>query len=561
MADSGPKMAVAAYFPFDDRVLDGGVTASWAWAMSQWDRVATAGRAVRLVVADQPYGDLNPDTQGGAISDMKEKFAACRTAEQLVFGYVYGAGGRIPVGPPGQTYENPADPTKQVRCVGDQIDAWQGLYGDQIDGIYVDVGPTDCNSERQSPAPANYTDYVNYIRRYSYHVFLLAPLYGDRMPVTEPWLRNLAFSYIGLWESGWQPYMGGGYKAINYCDPTWADTWPPDDPQSPTSIPEWWHEDQSLRHSRVHIINDCPDEQKMREVADEAVDRGAWTIWITLARKVAGESVYDQLPPYWDAEVRHFADAPPPDTVAPTAPTGLVATVSGSNVYLSWNAATDNVGVIAYGVYRDGVKLADLYSLLNFEDLNVPGGPYTYAVDAVDAAGNRSPRSNGVVVELGYPVAPVVSIVPRVDPNVSKTYTVHAEDPYTRGAVPGRVEIYNPYNHLHPIVSMTVRTDQPFRIAFAKVDITGNPPTAPAMWVKPDDQTRYKTVWRSLGLNVPPPKSASMSDNRGGHIQNEGNPNGKIALALAGGVLIGIILMATGKPMLRLLIRQSTGGH
>jgi hypothetical protein len=307
MAGSGPKMAVAAYFPFDNRVLDGGVRASWSWAMNQWDRVATAGRAVRLVVADQAYGDFDPQTQPSAISDMKRKFAACRTAGQLIFGYVYGAGGRIPFGPPGQTYQDPGNPHQRVRCVGDQIAAWDLLYGDQIDGIYVDVGPTDCNSDGQSPVPAIYTEYVNRIHQYGYQVFLLAPLYGARLPVTEPWLRNLGFHYIGLWESGWKPYMGDGYKAINYCDPDWNVNYPPDNPLSP--IPEWWHEDQSLRYSRVHIINNCPDEQKMREVADRAIEQGAWTIWITLARQdpVLG-SVYDQLPPYWDAEVRYFMD-------------------------------------------------------------------------------------------------------------------------------------------------------------------------------------------------------------------------------------------------------------
>ena len=51
---------------------------------------------------------------------------------------------------------------------------------------------------------------------------------------------------------------------------------------------------------------------------------------------------------------------PPPgsDTTPPTAPSGLAATVSNSNtVTLNWTAATDNVGVTSYGVYRDGLPI------------------------------------------------------------------------------------------------------------------------------------------------------------------------------------------------------------
>jgi hypothetical protein len=50
----------------------------------------------------------------------------------------------------------------------------------------------------------------------------------------------------------------------------------------------------------------------------------------------------------------------PPDTTAPTAPLGLIANVNQrqKQIDLSWNAATDNVGVIGYRVVRDGVVVA-----------------------------------------------------------------------------------------------------------------------------------------------------------------------------------------------------------
>src|SRR6266480_2241121 len=46
------------------------------------------------------------------------------------------------------------------------------------------------------------------------------------------------------------------------------------------------------------------------------------------------------------------------DTIAPTAPTGLVATAAGGSVVnLAWSASTDNVAVTGYIVRRNGVQL------------------------------------------------------------------------------------------------------------------------------------------------------------------------------------------------------------
>ena len=45
------------------------------------------------------------------------------------------------------------------------------------------------------------------------------------------------------------------------------------------------------------------------------------------------------------------------DAVPPTQPTSLTAAVVGATVTLSWHAATDNVGVVKYRVYRNGVLL------------------------------------------------------------------------------------------------------------------------------------------------------------------------------------------------------------
>jgi chitodextrinase len=85
---------------------------------------------------------------------------------------------------------------------------------------------------------------------------------------------------------------------------------------------------------------------------------------------------------------------PAPDTEAPSVPQGLNATVlSSSQINLSWNASTDNVGVSGYKIYRNGSQIASTTSL-NYSDTGLsPSTTYSYTVEAYDAAGNTAMSS------------------------------------------------------------------------------------------------------------------------------------------------------------------------
>jgi len=84
----------------------------------------------------------------------------------------------------------------------------------------------------------------------------------------------------------------------------------------------------------------------------------------------------------------------PPDTQAPTVPTGLTATaVSSKKINLAWTASTDNVGVTAYKIYSGGVLVATLGNVTSSSRTNAPSTTYSYSVSACDAAGNCSARS------------------------------------------------------------------------------------------------------------------------------------------------------------------------
>ncbi|HSW85415.1 MAG TPA: Ig-like domain-containing protein [Candidatus Saccharimonadales bacterium] len=86
---------------------------------------------------------------------------------------------------------------------------------------------------------------------------------------------------------------------------------------------------------------------------------------------------------------------PAPESSPPTQPTNLVATAaSTSQINLTWNASSDNIGVTGYDVYRNGTKIATS-STNSFGDLGLaPATSYSYYVIARDAAGNSSLASN-----------------------------------------------------------------------------------------------------------------------------------------------------------------------
>ncbi len=86
----------------------------------------------------------------------------------------------------------------------------------------------------------------------------------------------------------------------------------------------------------------------------------------------------------------------------PSTPSSLKALLAGTTqVVLTWAATKDNVGVVAYEVYRDGVKVGETPKT-NYVDSGVaPGTRHGYQVVARDAAGNRSAFSSKLNATFG----------------------------------------------------------------------------------------------------------------------------------------------------------------
>ena len=297
----GPRMAVWASFPFDGRTIAPGVSADWAWAMRQWDEVAKAGSVVRLVVADQPYSRLSSSTSEGQnrLGEFRSKIDACHAAGQLVFGRVYAAGGKLPLGGPEESFDDPLNPGHQVPSFVAQVDAWRTRWGDQLDGIFVDSGPTECTDpavpDSDPTIAGNYMRYVGAIKGRGYRVFVQALQHPDSQP-GNPWVRNLGADFLQLWASGVTAYRSG-FTAIDPCQA-----------EAPPEVPGWWDPGELFRWTRVHVVNDCRDVDTMTKILDLAIQkRGAGTIWVTVPRRDPSLGpVFDTLPPYWAEQVAYF---------------------------------------------------------------------------------------------------------------------------------------------------------------------------------------------------------------------------------------------------------------
>lgn len=87
------------------------------------------------------------------------------------------------------------------------------------------------------------------------------------------------------------------------------------------------------------------------------------------------------------------------DVSAPSTPGSLRTTArTATSVTLAWNASTDDTGVSGYVVTRDGVDLPAVTTLTLPDAGLAPGVTHSYTVRALDAAGNVSAPSAGLVV-------------------------------------------------------------------------------------------------------------------------------------------------------------------
>jgi len=102
------------------------------------------------------------------------------------------------------------------------------------------------------------------------------------------------------------------------------------------------------------------------------------------------------------------------DTQAPTTPTGLSGTVTGTTINLRWTASTDNVAVSAYDIVRNDARVGSTGSTTYTDSGLTANTAYRYQVSARDAQGNASARSTSLTLTTGGSCSSAVCAVQQV---------------------------------------------------------------------------------------------------------------------------------------------------
>ena len=173
---------------------------------------------------------------------------------------------------------------------------------------------------------------------------------------------------------------------------------------------------------------------------DSNIDIGNRTSY-TIPNVTEGQTYYFVVTAYdtfsnesgYSAEVAYTV--PILDLTAPSTPTSLqAATISTSQINLSWNASSDNIGVTGYRIYRDSTQIATT-SNTTYQDTGLsPSTTYSYTVSAYDAAGNVSGQSSASVattLTLSGNNPPVLNTIANIIVNEGATVTLNptATDP------------------------------------------------------------------------------------------------------------------------------------
>ena len=170
-----------------------------------------------------------------------------------------------------------------------------------------------------------------------------------------------------------------------------------------------------------------------------------YTVRVTAVDAAENESARSEAVTFTTLE----AEEEETDTEAPTAPAEVKATeVTETTAKLTWNEATDNVGVAGYNVYVNEAKVnEELVAGTEFALTDLTEATeYTVRVSAVDAAGNESARSEATTFTTLESEKPAPE-KPAAPTNVKISEIKHTKALVTWDSVLARaaVEGYNVY--------------------------------------------------------------------------------------------------------------------
>ena len=125
-----------------------------------------------------------------------------------------------------------------------------------------------------------------------------------------------------------------------------------------------------------------------------------------------------------------------PDATPPAAPSGMRQTAATeSSVVLVWTPSTDNVGVVEYGLYASGIRVTTVGDASATLTGLSCGKSYLIALDAADAAGNRSTQTSAFYKTSACPstnkppsTPTVVKVAKTTETTVALSWTASTDD-------------------------------------------------------------------------------------------------------------------------------------
>lgn len=219
-------------------------------------------------------------------------------------------------------------------------------------------------------------------------------------------------SFNGQFRKAYTSLINDGSEVITPDD----DTTPPSVPSdvqgtsTATSVQLSWKASTDDNAAGVHHYSVYRNQQKVADVTNTAfTDNNLQSSTEYQYRVIAVDAANNASAASAIVKVKTQA-TPAVDNDAPSVPGGLGSSqITDSSVSLQWKAATDNVNVSGYQLFRDG-KLIASPTTTTYQDKGLQAETiYQYQVLAVDAAGNKSALSEKVnvttheKVELAYP--------------------------------------------------------------------------------------------------------------------------------------------------------------
>lgn len=213
--------------------------------------------------------------------------------------------------------------------------------------------------------------------------------------------QSYNYSVIAVWPTGTESEAAKLKVDV-------LDIEPPTQPQalrvtqvSPTQITLMWEAaNDNVGVTEYQIVRDNSVVGTVKSTQTHYIDTGLANLSKHSYHIVALDKASNQSAPSTALSTSTY------DGSAPTIPAQLEAATTSAGVELGWQAASDNVGVAGYIVYRDNSELTRTTSTRFVDTKASDDRSYTYHVKAFDSAGNQSANSNTEVAGGGDVTAP-----------------------------------------------------------------------------------------------------------------------------------------------------------